>query len=245
MKKNLLRRKKLTVPFLLTALLFLTLLVACGGAEPETIIQEVEVTRVITETVVETVVEQVEVEGEMVEVEVTRVVEVEAEMEEELPYGLLPGKPYDGTELTFLICCPAAAQFAAWADSTAEFKELTGIDVVFTNDPLGGLREKIVTESIGNPGSWDTTIYFGTWGPSLAQFLEPIETYSDQIDTNLLDYPNSSRQIATIDGVTYGIPVRSHVMMFYYREDIFAELGLDVPTTWDELEEAARRHYRG
>ena len=153
---------------------------------------------------------------------------------------MLPGKPYDGTELTFLICCPAAAQFAAWADSTAEFKELTGIDVVFTNDPLGGLREKIVTESIGNPGSWDTTIYFGTWGPSLAQFLEPIETYSDQLDTNLLDYPNSSRQIATIDGVTYGIPVRSHVMMFYYREDIFAELGLDVPTTWDELEEAAR-----
>ena len=90
MKKNLLLRKKLTVPFLLTALLFLTLLVACGGAEPETIIQEVEVTRVITETVVETVVEQVEVEGEMVEVEVTRVVEVEAEMEEELPLRLAP-----------------------------------------------------------------------------------------------------------------------------------------------------------
>ncbi len=228
---------KSLIKIILASLLMLMVLAACGG-EPETIVQEVEVevTRVVTETVTEEVV----IEGETVEVEVTRVVEVEAEVEEELPYGLLPGKPYDGTELTFLICCPAAAQFAAWADSTAEFKELTGIDVVFTNDPLGGLREKIVTESVGNPGSWDVTIYFGTWGPSLAQFLEPIETYSDQIDTNLLDYPNSSRQIATIDGVTYGIPVRSHVMMLYYREDIFEELGLDVPTTWEEMEEAAR-----
>ena len=68
---------------MLLALAFI--LAACGG-EPETIVQEVEVTRVITETVtetvVETVIEEVEVEGETVEVEVTRVVEVEAEVEE-------------------------------------------------------------------------------------------------------------------------------------------------------------------
>lgn len=159
---------------------------------------------------------------------------------EDLPYGLKAGKPYDGTELTFLICCPTAAQFAAWADSVTEFKDLTGIDVTFTNDPLGGLREKIVTESLGNPGSWDVTIYFGTWGPSLAQFLDPIENYATEIDTDLTDYPNSSRQIAQIDEVTYGIPVRSHVMMFYYREDILAELGLEPPTTWEELATAAQ-----
>ncbi|MEM8858468.1 MAG: extracellular solute-binding protein, partial [Chloroflexota bacterium] len=228
--------------FVVIAALMLTMFVAACQpqvVEVETIKEvEVEVTRVVTET--ETVIEEVEVVKE-VEVEVEKIVEVEvpAEVEEELPYGLEAGKPYDGTELTFLICCPGAAQFAAWADSAAEFKELTGIDVVFTNDPLGGLREKIVTESVGNPGSWDVTIYFGTWGPSLSQFLEPIETYSDEIDTNLLDYPNSSRQIATIDGVTYGIPVRSHVMMMYYREDVFEELGLAVPTTWAELEAAA------
>ncbi|MFK7800997.1 MAG: ABC transporter substrate-binding protein [Anaerolineae bacterium] len=224
---------------IIATFILIMFVVACQPqvVEVEKIVEkEVEVTRVVTET--ETVIEEVEVVKE-VEVEKIVEVEVEAMVEEELPYGLEAGKPFDGTELTFLICCPGAAQFAAWADSTAEFKELTGIDVVFTNDPLGGLREKIVTESVGNPGSWDVTIYFGTWGPSLAQFLEPIENYSDEIDTNLLDYPNSSRQIATIDGVTYGIPVRSHVMMMYYREDVFEELGLSVPTTWAELEAAA------
>ncbi|MEM7035141.1 MAG: sugar ABC transporter substrate-binding protein [Chloroflexota bacterium] len=239
-------RNKRTLLILTTTLILIALgLAACGQPETVTVVEtvvvekEVEVEKVVeVEKEVEiTVVETVEVE---VEVEKIVEVEVEAEVEETLPYGLKPGKPYEGTELTFLICCPAAAQFAAWADSVEEFRELTGINVTFTNDPLGGLREKIVTESLGNPGSWDTTIYFGTWGPSLAQFLEPIETYKGEIDTNLLDYPNSSRQIAQIDGVTYGIPVRSHVMMFYYREDVFEELGLDVPTTWDDLSAAAQ-----
>ncbi|PSL39319.1 carbohydrate ABC transporter substrate-binding protein (CUT1 family) [Labedella gwakjiensis] len=37
----------------------------------------------------------------------------------------------------------------------------------------------------------------------------------------------------------YAIPQDSGPMMFYYREDIFAELGLEVPTTWDEYAEVA------
>lgn len=83
-------------------------------------------------------------------------------------HGLLPDKPCANTTVTFLICCPAAAQFAAWADSVPEFTALAGIDAVFTNDPLAGLCEKIVTEPIGNPRSRVVTIYFDTWGPSLS-----------------------------------------------------------------------------
>lgn len=57
------------VAMLLTAVLVLAL----AACQPETVVQEVEVTRVVTETVTEVV------EGETVEVEVTRVVEVEVE----------------------------------------------------------------------------------------------------------------------------------------------------------------------
>jgi multiple sugar transport system substrate-binding protein len=159
--------------------------------------------------------------------------------EEELPYGLLPGKPYEGTELTFLICCVTAAQFAAWGDSAAEFTELTGIDVFFTNDPLGGLREKIVTESVGNPGSWDVTIYFETWGPSLQNFLTPLSEFEDEWSPSIEDYPSATIDMATLDGDLYGLPSRSHVMMLYYREDVLEELGLEVPTTFDEVTEVA------
>lgn len=156
------------------------------------------------------------------------------------PHGLLPDKPYDGTKVTFLICCPAAAQFAAWAASVPEFTELTGIEVVFTNDPLAGLREKIVTESIGNPGSWDVTIYFETWGPSLAGFLLPIDDFADQWRPDLDDYPSATIGMSTLNGTLYGLPARSHVMMFFYRGDVFDALGLEVPTTWDGVLETAR-----
>jgi len=38
----------------------------------------------------------------------------------------------------------------------------------------------------------------------------------------------------------YAVPQDSGPMQFYYREDVFAELGLEVPTTWDEYAEVAR-----
>lgn len=155
-----------------------------------------------------------------------------------LPYGLTPGKPFEGTELTFLICCEGAAQFQVWRASRPEFERLTGIKVEFTDDPLGGLKDKIVTESVSNPGSWDATILFDTWLPELANFLEPI---GDDLvsDVNLSDFPPATADLAQWEGTQYGVPVRSHVMMFYYRQDVFDELGLDVPTTMDELVAAA------
>lgn len=38
------------------------------------------------------------------------------ETAETIQYGLLAGKPYDGEEITFVICCQGAAQFQAWRD---------------------------------------------------------------------------------------------------------------------------------
>ena len=38
----------------------------------------------------------------------------------------------------------------------------------------------------------------------------------------------------TQDGTVYGIPYYSHAQVMWYREDLLAENGLDVPQTWDE-----------
>ncbi|MBV7697888.1 ABC transporter substrate-binding protein [Streptomyces sp. TRM70350] len=38
----------------------------------------------------------------------------------------------------------------------------------------------------------------------------------------------------------YAVPQDIGPMMFYYREDLFKEYGLNVPTTWDEFAETAR-----
>lgn len=43
----------------------------------------------------------------------------------------------------------------------------------------------------------------------------------------------------TQDGTVYGIPYYSHAQVMWYREDLLAENGLDVPQTWDEFRDAA------
>lgn len=39
-------------------------------------------------------------------------------------------------------------------------------------------------------------------------------------------------------GKTYGVPETTNFSMLFYRMDVLAELGIDVPSTWDELLEA-------
>ncbi len=43
------------------------------------------------------------------------------------------------------------------------------------------------------------------------------------------------------DGKVYGVPAFAFVQWLYYRKDWFDEAGIAVPTTWEELGEAARR----
>jgi multiple sugar transport system substrate-binding protein len=157
--------------------------------------------------------------------------------QDELPYNLTPGKPYDGTTINFLICCPTAGQFAAWQKRTTEdFTPMTGIEVVFANEAWGSFQERIVTESIAGAG-YDVTLWQDAWGPAFIDTLEPLESYIERDGIDYVsDYPqgfivsgyNSSEQLI-------GFPVRTHPFVLYYRTDIFEQLGLEVPTTWDEV----------
>ena len=131
------------VSFLLFLLVSLTVLSLIGAACAPAGVQP---QKVIETVVVEKEVEKV-VEKEVKVVE-TVVVEKEAEMAEALPFGLKPGKPYDGTELNFLICCNTAAQFHALdVKSNSEFYDMTGIKVKWDDVPYGAFQEKLVTEA--------------------------------------------------------------------------------------------------
>ena len=43
----------------------------------------------------------------------------------------------------------------------------------------------------------------------------------------------------TADGQTWAVPIYSHAQVMWYRTDLLEKYGLEVPTTWDELYEAA------
>ena len=70
-----------------------------------------------------------------------------------------------------------------------------------------------------------------------AGVLAPMDSTVDAIGRDLF----SANALAdmSVDGVTYGIPYYSHAQVMWYRTDLLEEAGLEVPTTWDELYEAA------
>lgn len=55
------------------------------------------------------------------------------------------------------------------------------------------------------------------------------------------EFPDAVWDSVTLGGdAVYAIPQDTGPMMFYYRDDIFTELGLTVPSTWEEYAETAR-----
>ncbi|RBM17056.1 ABC transporter substrate-binding protein [Streptomyces sp. PT12] len=52
--------------------------------------------------------------------------------------------------------------------------------------------------------------------------------------------PGLWQQVTLGTDAVYALPQDSGPMMFYYREDLFAEYGLEVPTTWEEFADTAR-----
>ena len=66
--------------------------------------------------------------------------------------------------------------------------------------------------------------------------LSPMEVA--QRDLKLMSYDNFSpaaMKTLTLCGVTYGIPMTMGFAMMFYRMDVLAKLGLEVPESWDEL----------
>lgn len=70
--------------------------------------------------------------------------------------------------------------------------------------------------------------------------LEPIGDRVDAWEGKDDILPNLFDLVRAADGETYYMPVQYVVLYLYYRTDMFAELGLEPPTTCDEFRTAAQ-----
>lgn len=199
--------KKLFAIGLLT--LFVLLLAACapGAAEPETI--EIEVTRIV----------EGEPEVEMIEVT------VQAE----------PGI-YQGEEINFLTIQPhavASKAVATW------FEEETGARVNVLVVPYANVTEKAVLDVTSGAGEYDVIEY---WYPMLGSLVEngvltDITDWWDEKGTELEfdDFLPTYRDLFTeIDGSRYGVPYDGDLHLLWYNTSILDEYGLEPPETWDD-----------
>ena len=67
--------------------------------------------------------------------------------------------------------------------------------------------------------------------PLYSQFFDDVDSYEEVTSR----FAEAATIPLSMYGVTYAIPESMSFTMLFYRKDIFAELGIEVPRTWDEL----------
>ena len=73
------------------------------------------------------------------------------------------------------------------------------------------------------------------------QTLLPLEPLIERDGIDYMDdYPPAFLEAGLLNDRIYGIPVRTHAFITFYRQDVFDELGLEPPSTWNEVLEVGQ-----
>jgi multiple sugar transport system substrate-binding protein len=119
-----------------------------------------------------------------------------------------------------------------------EFESATGIKVNAESLQESQLTTKLTTEFATNSSSVDVFMtrplqegkmfYKNGW-------YEPLASY------DFSDYPKNVMSVSTFGSKSYIVPLVTEWQVLYYRKDLLAAAGLKVPTTFAELEAAAKK----
>ena len=148
--------------------------------------------------------------------------------------AITPGKPFAGKEIKVLAV--QSTQFSAHAKKVAAFAEATGIKVEYVYVPFGSLRERLTAEMVGASTDFDIATAMDVWVPPLVdKYFAPIDGFLKDRGIDMARYPSAFQSAGRFPSGIYGLPVRCHIQLLWYRKDLFEKASLNPPTTWEEL----------
>ena len=152
----------------------------------------------------------------------------------------------DYTSIGSVVNSESATEVSMWYTDGRDQAQIVRqmIDYEFTPESNVSVNLKLVAA-----GSLLPSILAGV-GPDVA-FLGSADTINYAIRSAVLplnDYENFEQVVAdrfssaamiplTLYGTTYGLPSTMDFNMMFYRLDVFAELGIDLPETWEDMYE--------
>lgn len=155
-------------------------------------------------------------------------------------------KPFDGEEIT--IVTTASGPIRAAQNNIAEFEEQTGIKVNFESYEFQEAINKIQISAAGGGGDIDVLCYRPiqetvSWYEN--GYFENLNDYIDAAgeDYDYEDFFESAREATTVDGNIVGIPYLMEGEILWYNKELFEKYDVEVPTTFDELLEVAKKCY--
>ena len=120
-------------------------------------------------------------------------------------------------------------------------KRFPDYKVELVRTPWVQLYEKTMAEFLGKTGAYDAVQIYSRWYEAVHPYLEELTPLV------LRDGPSLSKFIGdvdfyTVNGKLIGLPFRLFVeYILYGRQDLLEEAGLQMPVTWDDYVEAARK----
>lgn len=151
-------------------------------------------------------------------------------------------KPYAGTRLAVLMeGHPTTDGIQALLP---EFTEATGIEVELEVVPESDITAKTLLEFSSGSGRYDVVQNNIIFVPGFVEagYIEPLDELEAQnpsfIDRD--DFVPGYLNTNFVDGKLYGLPVYGESTFLMYRKDLFEEYGIAVPTSFADIEDAAR-----
>ena len=131
----------------------------------------------------------------------------------------------------------------------SDFEAKEGVKVNIQDLEEGEYFKKVLIElSSGNP-FFDALMLNDSYVVTYAEggWIEPLTSYvqdpklTDPNAYRFSDFPEGSLVLMRNKGVLYGIPVAVEPQVLFYRTDLLAQKGLEVPKTMDQLYETAKK----
>lgn len=124
-------------------------------------------------------------------------------------------------------------------ETLAKYTEETGVEIEPRFIPFDDFNRTLQQSAAGGELPDIALINaFDTGQMADAGIIEDLSTYADEWGEQDAYYP-TGWETGQVDGATYGIPHLADDYAVYVNEDLLAEAGVEIPTTWDEMEEAA------
>lgn len=160
-------------------------------------------------------------------------------------------KAYQGKEISVWIMKSAFSDYIE--TKIPEFEQLTGIKVKFESMSDLQYRPKLAVDLTAGSSAFDVmssmTIQEGEkflrsgWYEPLNKYIENPALTSPEWD--LQDYSAAAQGSMKVGDKVVVIPWEAQTMVLFYRKDLFEQAGLKPPTTFDEMEAAAKALTKG
>ena len=151
-----------------------------------------------------------------------------------------------GVDRTFRILSPVDPTFKTLSEFSSNLDELCGANIEIVNLPLDELHGEIMSNAQQPVSKYDLMAVDLPWIGQLATegVIDPLDEIMGEERYNPSDFHNAAYKGSSWNNSQYGLPIQPTAELLFCRSDLFAEAGLAIPTTTDELLLAARVLHR-